>query len=317
VFVLAAPRSMSSVVSTMLGAHPQMYGLPETHLFREDTVAEWLRTAASESFHMADGLLRAVAQICYHEQTESTIRSASGWVRRRSLHTSGMLFEELAERVHPRHLVDKSPNMVYQVDNMQRVRAFFPDAKYIHLVRHPRAYCVSVLTYLATLTKQRPGANAAARTAPHWIDNLAYFPFPGKSPAEGAQRLADPQGSWYALNSNVSEFLSLLCDDQWTRVRAEDVVRTPAASMTGVADWLGLRTDTESIRSTLHPERSPFARIGPPGARLGNDLFFLQRPALRPERGKSQNLDDPLGWASAESGFLPEVQELARGFGYR
>ena len=224
VFVLAAPRSMSSVACAMLGGHPQMYGLPETHMFRVNTVAEWLETAGAETFHMADGLLRAVAQICYGEQTGSTIRSAAGWVRRRSCHTSGMLFEELAEKVHPLHLVDKSPNMVYLVDNMRRVRAFFPEAKFIHLVRHPRAYCASVMTYLATLTKPQPGDQGKARTAPRWIDHLAFFPYPGTSPAEEAERHADPQGSWYVLNSNVMQFLSSLPDDQWTRVRAEDLV---------------------------------------------------------------------------------------------
>jgi hypothetical protein len=317
VFVLAAPRSMSSVVCAMLGAHPQMYGLPETHLFRQDTVAEWLRTAASETFPMADGLLRAVAEICYGEQTESTIRSAAGWVRRRSLHTSGMLFEELTQKVCPQRMVDKSPNMVYLVDNMQRVRTFFPDAKYIHLVRHPRAYCASVMAYLATLTKPMPGDRGVPRAAPHWIHHLAFFPYPGDGPVAAAQPRADPQGSWYVLNSNVSQFLSLLPEQQWIRVRAEDLVSAPAVSMTNVAGWLGLNVDRQSIRSTLHPERSPFARIGPPGARLGNDLLFLQRPALRPNRGTPQNLDDPLEWRTAGAGFLPEVEALARDFGYR
>ena len=227
-----------------------------------------------------------------------------------------MLFEELAEKVHPLHLVDKSPNMVYLVDNMRRVRAFFPEAKFIHLVRHPRAYCASVMTYLATLTKPQPGDQGKARTAPGWIDHLAFFPYPGTSPAEEAERHADPQGSWYVLNSNVMQFLSSLPDDHWTRVRAEDLVRKPAPSMTHVAEWLGLDTDRECIRSTMHPERSPFARIGPPGARLGNDLFFLQRPALRPGRSAPQNLDDPLEWQTAGRGFLPEVRQLARSFGY-
>ena len=46
----------------MLGMHPQMYGLPETHIFREETVSLWLQTAGTETFEMADGLLRAVAQ---------------------------------------------------------------------------------------------------------------------------------------------------------------------------------------------------------------------------------------------------------------
>jgi hypothetical protein len=300
----------------MLGMHPQMYGLPETHIFREETVADWLQTAGDESFDMADGLLRAVAEVCYGEQTASSIRSAAGWVRRRSTHTPGMLFDELATRVHPLRLVDKSPNMVYLIDNMRRVQRYFPSARFVHLVRHPRAYCLSVIQYLTTLAKPRP-RDEEPRVPPRWITNLAFFPYPETGSAEADDDRPDPQGSWYVLNTNVMEFLSSLPDDQWMRIRAEDLAREPAESMTELAAWLGLRTDISSIRTTLHPERSPFARIGPPGARLGNDLFFLQKPALRPARGTPHNLDDPLEWQTQTQQFLPEVEHLARGFGYQ
>ena len=182
VFVLAAPRSMSSVACAMLGGHRQLYGLPETHVFREDTVAAWLQTVAGETFHMADGMLRAVAQICYGEQTEFAIVSAAGWVRRRASYTSGMLLEELAEHVYPCHLVDKSPNMAFQLSNVRRAHVFFPTAKFIHLVRHPRAYCRSVLTYLGQLTLPGPGEDVA-RTAPQWIEDLAFFPYPDAWPS--------------------------------------------------------------------------------------------------------------------------------------
>ena len=36
-FILAPPRSFTTVTSAMIGQHPEMYGLPETNLF----VAEW------------------------------------------------------------------------------------------------------------------------------------------------------------------------------------------------------------------------------------------------------------------------------------
>jgi hypothetical protein len=65
-----------------------------------------------------------------------------------------------------------------------------------------------------------------------------------------------------------------------------------------------------------HPERSPYACFGRPGAALGNDLFFLRSSALRPERAGLHTLDGPLSWREDGRGFLPEVKELARTFGY-
>ena len=97
-FVLAPPRSFTSVVGTMLGQHPQMYGLPETHLFGCATMAEWWAACEEQTFPRAHGLLRAVGELFFGGQTEATIRQASGWLRRRSHFTTGMLMETLAAR---------------------------------------------------------------------------------------------------------------------------------------------------------------------------------------------------------------------------
>jgi hypothetical protein len=65
-----------------------------------------------------------------------------------------------------------------------------------------------------------------------------------------------------------------------------------------------------------HPERSPYAHYGPPGARYGNDRSFLRSPELRPTRAERWELDGPLSWRADGQGFAPQVLELARLFGY-
>src|SRR3982750_3544139 len=72
VFVLSPPRSFSTIVSAMLGQHPQLYGLPELHLFGAETIAEFTRQCEEATYPMADGLLRAVAQLYFGRQTDDT-----------------------------------------------------------------------------------------------------------------------------------------------------------------------------------------------------------------------------------------------------
>jgi hypothetical protein len=79
---------------------------------------------------------------------------------------------------------------------------------------------------------------------------------------------------------------------------------------------LGLRTDATAIDCMKHPERSPYAFLGPPGARYGNDSFFLQNATLRPSRAVAHSLSGPLMWRNDGQGFSPEVKRLAREFGY-
>jgi len=318
VFILAAPRAFSSVVSTMLGQHPQMYGLPETHLFVDESLEGWWARASGESFQMTHGLLRAVAEIFFGEQTEATVALATAWLKRRSTHTSGMLFEELACAVAPAVLIEKSPSTIYSTESLQRLQRFFPQARFMHLVRHPRGYCSSVIKYMHTLAKPayQPRDGSVRAGPPEWISVLAHFAHPTSDTDGGSSEEIDPQGGWYVYNHNVARFLESVPTDQQLTVRGEDLLQDPDRRLVEIARWLGVRTDSDAIDEMKHPERSPYACFGPRGARLGNDILFLERPAIRPGRGHEQSLDGPLTWRSDGAGFMSEVAALARRFGY-
>jgi len=233
-----------------------------------------------------------------------------------------MILDELACAVHPLILIEKSPSMVYGLEAMQRAHRFFPEARFIHLVRHPRGYCESVLKYLHML--MRPEYKPRERKVeigdvPEWIRYLASFPYPSlrKDTHGQADAEIDPQGGWYVLNMNVRTFLKSLPEHQWITVRGEDLLRQPKGTLAQLAEWLGLRADTEAVEQMTHPENSPFARFGPRGARLGNDILFLEHPALRPKGEREQSLQGTLSWRPDGGSFLPEVVELSHHLGYQ
>ena len=111
-FLLAPPRCKLATTCATLTQHPQMYGLPETHLFSAPTMAKWWRLCSESTFHMEHGLMRAVAQLFFGEQNESSIKSAEAWLRRRSHFTTAFLFETLTEKVSPLTLVEWSPTLI-------------------------------------------------------------------------------------------------------------------------------------------------------------------------------------------------------------
>src|SRR6266481_3573144 len=113
IFVLSPPLSFSSFFAAMLGQHPQLYAIPETHLFVAETLHEWWDTCAKTSFHMSHGLVRAVAQLFYGAQNQTAVQLARAWLRRRMPFTTGYLLELLAGRVDPRALVEKSPSIIF------------------------------------------------------------------------------------------------------------------------------------------------------------------------------------------------------------
>src|SRR5262249_12573479 len=126
VFLLAPPRSFTTVVSSMLGQHPQLYGLPEMHLFSAETLGEWWRNCSHATFDMDHGPVRVVAELIFGAQNARTVQAARGWIRRRAHLTTGQFVEILANHVRPCVLVDKSPSIVYRQESMRRLNEMFP-----------------------------------------------------------------------------------------------------------------------------------------------------------------------------------------------
>src|ERR1700676_2245035 len=57
VFILAPPRSFTSVIGTMVGQHPQLYGLAETKLLAYKNMAAWWHACVERSGGaLGDGL---------------------------------------------------------------------------------------------------------------------------------------------------------------------------------------------------------------------------------------------------------------------
>lgn len=292
----------------MIGCHPQLYGLPELQLWEAETVGQWLRVCASKYPGISDGLRRAVAELFFGGQTERTVELAAAWIRRRAGSTVGMLLEEFGRRVAPRIVVDKSPATVWDVGWMNRALDMFPDARFIHLVRHPRGNGESVMKYFADLGG--PGV------AHMWLQMLVAFD-PVDDSVGPAPSGCDPQHAWYTLNHNILTFLERVPPERQLRVRGEDLLMDPDRELADIARWLSLRADSRAVRAMKHPERSPFATFGPPNAPYGNDLNFLAEPRFRSRRSPiTHALDGPLPWRGDDAGFADKVIEQARLFGY-
>ena len=148
-FLLAPPRSYTSLINAMLGQHPQCFGLPELCLFNVEHLMElWVRTTdemGSEA-KTRHGLLRAVAEIYAGEQTMDSVRMATHWCAARQQRTTTEVYRELVAKIDPLVAVEKSPAYTVDMDRLLRMYEAFPDARFLHLTRHPVGQCKSVMS---------------------------------------------------------------------------------------------------------------------------------------------------------------------------
>lgn len=303
IFVLAAPRSFSSLITGMIGQHPELYGMPELNLFQCDTVADFnsgLHASGSVKSPfwsiMRHGLLRAIAQIHGGEQSPESIRMAERWLSLRENWTSADVLIDLFSAVGPRRVIEKSPAILRERAFLDKMIDIFPGARIIHLVRHPVPQGKSSIA--------AKGGMAVLMS----LNSIDY-----RDPNEA---VLDPQIAWHDAQMQILAFLDQLPDEQFITIRGEDFLNDLDNHLPALCDWLGISRSPEAIAAMRHPEDSPYACVGPANARLGNDPNFLNAPALRETHFKVPALDAPVPWRTDGQALHPRVQELARALGY-
>lgn len=293
--ILAPPKSFASVISAMLGQHPGICSVGDLNLFAGQSLRELAVMYSFTNPRQQDGLLRAIAEVFLKRQTEKTISVARLWVAKNGRMPTVDLFRKIAERVAPRILVEKSAWTAWRPNNLQRVKEQFPDARYLHLVRHPRSHGRAVIE---TLEREAHFRQAV-------LDKSKYPP------------VIDPQILWFRFHDTIDRFLASIPAERQYCARGEDVLLEPDLQLGEIARWLGLDSTAEIIQNMKHPERSPYATLGPLNAPFGNNSEFLKEPTLQARFATSESLDGPLEWRDGSTGFASNVKARAERFGYR
>lgn len=290
VIVLAPARSYTSVVTSMIGQHPELYGFPELILFAHRTIKsvmgdESLADARQRSYHQA-GLIRAVAEVIIGEQTGDGVAKARRWLERRNGWSTIALFDVLQEHVAPLAAVEKSPDTSGSDVAIFRILIAYPRARFIHLARHPTTAIKSMCAHWRQLKLDSPETPLEVTCA----------------------------SVWYTSHARIRTITDEFAADRTLTLLAEKLLATPARELHAVARWLGIRSDEAAIEAMLHPETSPYAAFGPHNARGGNDPAFLSNPRPRVvELPKSRDL--PEEWAIGERS-REAISKLAVQLGY-
>jgi hypothetical protein len=287
----------------MIGVHPEMFGLPETNLFARDTYGKMAPFYKIRP-PFQHGLLRAYAELGFGEQNDENINVVKAWLEGQKQTPTRNLFEDLGSLAAPRELVEKSPLHVYSRESLDNIAQSFPEARFLHLTRHPRGTCESIYAMRQdTLEKVNRFRSKVG-------GKQGSFEGPMTSKLE-----MTPERMWFDPHVNILEFLEEVPEEQQMRLRGEDLLSDPDVYLAEIARWLGISDSPDAIAAMKHPEMSAFAKLGPQGARYGNDPSFLEAPELRPYKRKKENFVEPLSW-DPKLVFSEAVIELADLLGY-
>ncbi|HFQ95634.1 MAG TPA: hypothetical protein ENK30_03590, partial [Anaerolineae bacterium] len=272
IFILAAPRSGSTLLRVMLAGHPRLFAPPELYLASFHTMAERASALSGRQRGWAEGLLRAIMELfhCDLDRARAILAryEAAGWPIHR-------FYRRLQSWLSGRTLVDKTTTYPLSLQTLERIEATFQDARFIHLVRNPHA---SILSYLNS------GLDAVY---------LPDAPFTRRQRAELI---------WLHANRNIRDFLARIPEERQMRLQFETLVQAPENELRRLTDFLGIDYDP----ALLDPYRGDRMIDGVhPESRMVGDPNFLRRTAIDPEAARAW-LDAPL-----DAPLHPETRRLA------
>ncbi|MBP7865992.1 MAG: sulfotransferase [Acidobacteria bacterium] len=271
VFVVGYPRSGTTLLQAMLAAQPGVVSFPETHFF--GPVSRHLRLSAEgavlpeclgavlEKGGLKTGLPvtppEAEALAALAQAGRLTEKGLFEWFVHRFLRAAG---HPDAPRT-PFRWLEKTPGHVFR---MARIVTLYPDARFVHIVRHPLP---------AVLSRKRhfPGDHDKpySRLADRWREAVeAAAAFEASRPervrtVRYEQLAADPRG----VVETLADWLGLALDPAWMEKRRE-------LCPTIAHDW---ETWKDSVAGPLRNTNAASVKAGPLRERL-RIQYRLRKP---------------------------------------
>jgi hypothetical protein len=210
-FILAPPRSGTTLLRVMLAGHPELFAASELQLLGFNSLGERRRALGGRFSAWLEGLIRVVMELrrCDVERAKGIV---ADWERED--HSSKDVFARIQGWSGTRLLVDKSPSYSLDPGALAKAESDFAEPVYIHLVRRPEAMIRSFEQI--------------------HIDQVLFLKDHDFSSRELGELV------WTESQRTVLTFLERIPPSRWIRIRFEDLVGNPTEAMERVAETLGV-----------------------------------------------------------------------------
>jgi len=227
-FILSPPRSGSTLVSVVLGAHSQVASPPELHLLRYDEFDRWREESP-----------RAVASLCtLLEMLGQESREQAVIERFAGRRTLDIYRDVLPKAGDYRLLVDKTPAYTARDERMARVASL--DPVFVWLIRHPLAIAYSHIERSRSKRGTRQPGQTLARHL--WLRA-------GRNLREVFGRELERElRRWREVNGRIEKWLARVPASRQARLHYEALVREPEATVRDLSEQLGLELEPAMLQ---------------------------------------------------------------------
>lgn len=280
IFVVAPPRSGTTLLRVILAGHPSLFSPPELELLAFDTLAERDQALSGPYSFYREGMLRALVEAkgCTADEAEAFIRAkiVEGWA-------SQELYAHLQSSIGGRVLVDKTASYALSLETLKRAEALFEEPLYIHLVRHPQAMVHSFV-------------NARLDTV-----------FLRRKHSYNPRQLAELV--WQTCHRNILALQGQIPARRFIQVAFEDLVREPEVVVRRLCDFLCITF----IPVMMDPYDDVKRRMTDgvrAGTRMLGDIRFHDHQGIDPQIADAWKVD------ADSTSLSTRTWSIARALGY-
>jgi hypothetical protein len=284
VFILAPPRSGTTLLRVMLAGHPRMFAPPEMELLPFDTLKERRAFFGAGYEFWLQGATRAImeSKSCDGPTAERFMRDCED---------AGMSVAEfyglIQQQIANRMLVDKTPSYALDRSILERAETLFDEPLYIHLLRQP---CAMIRSF--------------EQAKLHLVGDVFFSASPECSPAELAQFI------WLVSHENIQVFLQHVPVHRQHQVRFERLVKDPEPVGRDLCRFLGLEFDADMLQPYAEKRR-----------RMTDGVSELTPMVGDPKFHRHSTIDPAVAdcWQQQQTDYVltSKTWEMAEALGYR
>ena len=244
IFILAPPRSGTTLLRVMLAGSSDLFAAAELQLLGFHTLQE-RRAAYTGKYKLwLEGTLRSIMEIknCGAEEAKQIMEDCES----QNL-TTKQFFNLLQNWIQPKILVDKSPSYALDIDSLNKAEQDFHSAVYIHLIRHPYSMVRSFESY--------------------HFDQVLYT----QRHPYSARQLGELV--WTISHENIIKFLDRIPLNRKYCLKFEDLATRPDFTMKEMCRRLNLRFYADMISPYKNPESKMLTGIYPASTPMGDTKF--------------------------------------------
>jgi len=164
-FIVGCPRSGTTLLQTLLAAHPQVKSFPETH-FIPHLISKWSRITKIPSLRGKHKLINLLVILEY--QSMRKIIPGFGSIRR-YVNCFVNILDTITVENNKQIWLEKTPSNLHYVNFIEK---YIPDAKFIHIIRNGEDVVASLYEVTHQYPEQWRGSRSIKKCVRRWNSDV-------------------------------------------------------------------------------------------------------------------------------------------------